>query len=391
MTSSVTGTRHRVLPHLVELGLVAVAAIDVFTSLEPDAFNLGVAFVGCLGLVVRRRWPYPVFVLTLPAAWLLAANFASLIALYTIGALERDRRRLAGCAVAVVICDVAPSPMDDTGLVLSGTFLGYAAFSAALAAAPAFLGQLQLARRNLAERLQEIIAAREQEDRLLAQTVLAVERAQLAREMHDVVSHQVSLIAVHAGALLVSTERPATREAADTIRQLSVRTLDELRHLVTLLRASGSTPTEIAPQPTLDALPCLVAGSGLPARLTGTLSHDVSSAHQRAIYRTVQEALTNIRKHAPGATAAIHLDQDQTGLSVLVTNSRPTQSPMLLPSARHGLVGLRERAQLLGGTLTAGGTPDHGYRVHLRLPLPYVATEEDHSVRMGGTCPPPDG
>jgi signal transduction histidine kinase len=374
------GAPHRVRNYLVDAAFVGVSTIDGLFDADPP-ITAAAILVSCVALIARRRWPYPVFVLTLPAAWLVSAEYASLIALYTVAARERNRRLVVCCALAFIICNVTPSPWAGDAFAASGgDLLAFAAFSTAMAAAPALLGQFQLARQDLADRLQEIIAAREQEDRLLAQTVLAVERAQLAREMHDVVSHQVSLIAVHAGALQSCTDHPLTREAAETIRQLSVKTLDELRHMVTVLRASGSTPTEITPQPTLGDLPGLVATSGLPARLSGALPDDVPSPQQRAIYRTVQEALTNIRKHAPGATAAIHLDHDQTGLAVTISNTPPTQSPMHLPSAGHGLVGLRERAQLLGGTLATGGTPDHGYQVQLWLPARQSGADNGHGI-----------
>jgi signal transduction histidine kinase len=119
------------------------------------------------------------------------------------------------------------------------------------AAAPVLLGQLLQTRRDLSRRLEEIEEGKEHERALHAQAVLGHERAQLAREVHDVVSHQVSLIAVQAGALQVSAKEADSRAAARSIRALSVGTLDELRTMVRLLRASGGDATELAPQPTL--------------------------------------------------------------------------------------------------------------------------------------------
>lgn len=176
-------------------------------------------------------------------------------------------------------------------------------YGLATAAAPVLFGQLLQAQRDLARRLVEIEEAREHERALHAQAVLARERAQLAREMHDVVSHQVSLIAVRAGALQVAAKDADAKEAARTIRSLSVTTLDELRTMVTLLRASGGQATELTPQPTLVDLHRLVESSGTHAQLKGELPPTVGTPTQRAPYRTVQEALTNVRKHAPGATA----------------------------------------------------------------------------------------
>jgi signal transduction histidine kinase len=221
----------------------------------------------------------------------------------------------------------------------------------------------------LARRLVEIEEAREHERALHAQAVLARERAQLAREMHDVVSHQVSLIAVRAGALQVAAKDADAKEAARTIRSLSVTTLDELRTMVTLLRASGGHATELTPQPTLADLRKLVESSGIHTQLTGELPPTVGTPAGRALYRTVQEALTNVRKHAPGATACVELWRDGDGIGVTVTNTPPTRPSLSLPGSQQGLVGLRERAEILHGTLDAGPTAEGGYRVRLRIPL----------------------
>ena len=215
------------------------------------------------------------------------------------------------CALAFTVCDLTwwswPSPefadLSDRQALIT------LSYSVAQAAAPLFLGQLVQARRELSLRLVEVSEAREHERLLIAQSVLAKERAQLAREMHDVVSHQVSLIAVRAGALQVGSRDPEAKEAAATIRRLSVQTLDELRHMVGVLRASGSRPTELTPQPSLADLDRLVTGSGIDADLRTDLPDDLPPPVQRAVYRTVQEALTNIRKHAPGATATIRVLQ----------------------------------------------------------------------------------
>lgn len=231
-----------------------------------------------------------------------------------------------------------------------------------------FLGQLVQAGRELSLRLAEITEAREHERRLLAQGVLAKERAQLAREMHDVVSHQVSLIAVRAGVLQVGSRDPEAREAGATIRRLSVQTLDELRYMVGVLRTSGSRPAELTPQPSLADLQRLVDTSGIDAELHTDLPDDLPPAVQRAVYRTVQEALTNVRKHAPGATATIRVHHEDGTVRATISNTTPARPALPLPGAHHGLVGLHQRAELLGGTVTSGPTADGGYELRLRLP-----------------------
>jgi signal transduction histidine kinase len=185
--------------------------------------------------------------------------------------------------------------------------------------------------------------------------------------MHDVVSHQVTLIAMQAGALQVSAHDDESRQAARTIRQLSTRTLEELRGLVGVLR-SGLGDDDA--QPGLDELGALardfdikvtVAMEALPDRLPAPVS--------RAAYRTVQEALTNVRKHAVGAGASVRVVAQQDMLFVEVRNDRPRTLSAGLPSGGHGLVGLRERTGLLGGTFHAGPTPEGGFRVEATYPI----------------------
>src|SRR5512143_356956 len=183
--------------------------------------------------------------------------------------------------------------------------------------------------------------------------------------MHDVVSHWVSLIALQAGALRVTTRDGAARESASTIRELSVRTLEELRHMVGVLRVNGGPALELVPQPGLADITALVEGSGQDASvdLDGAATGRWPDVVERAAYRTVQEALTNITKHAPGARVTVHVAPWEQGLRVSVRNGPPSGQPTGLPGGRHGLTGLRERAELLGGTLRAGPTSDGGYLV----------------------------
>jgi signal transduction histidine kinase len=192
--------------------------------------------------------------------------------------------------------------------------------------------------------------------------------------MHDVVSHQVSLIALQAGALRVTADSPATREIAATIRTLATRTLDELRVMIGVLRSGQEA--ELAPLPRLNDIPQLVADSGLGARLDSDLppGPDWPDAVQRAAYRIVQEGLTNARKHAPGAQIAVRLWARGPELRVEVRNGPPPGPPMpavgpttALPCGGHGLIGLRERAELLGGHLHAGHTDSGGFDLLVTL------------------------
>ncbi|WP_215447878.1 sensor histidine kinase [Streptomyces sp. ATCC 21386] len=367
--------RRRVPPWAVDAGLVVLAALDAWINLygEAPAFMWACA-AGCAGLFLRRRLPLAVFLLTLPMTLFMDVAVAPIAALYTLATHTRNRPLLAGCALLNAAATTLAWPLSDTfsGGMFPGdrtwTLIEFV-YTLAMAFAPILCGQLVQARRDVARQLVEVKVAREHERALYAQTVLARERAQLAREMHDVVSHQVSLIAVQAGALQVAAKDPDARDAARTIRTLSVNTLDELRHMVTLLRASGGKDTELTPQPTLADLQQLIANSGIETTLTGELPPGISTTAQRTVYRTVQEALTNVRKHAPGARAEVRLWHDAQHFGLTVTNTAPTRPFVALPSARHGLIGLRERAELLDGTLTAEPTPKGGYEVALRASI----------------------
>ncbi|MGW2637061.1 sensor histidine kinase [Streptomyces sp. NPDC001348] len=352
-----------------EAALIGAALVDVWVNVDTGSpVRLAFALLGACVLVLRRRLPMLTFVLTLPSVLLSDAIFASLAALYTLATVTRRRRLLVFCALALTLSDMtstSPSLRLDLWNASAIITLGY---TAATAAAPVFLGQLVQARRDLSLRLAEISRARDHERRLTEQAVLAKERAQLAREMHDVVSHQVSLIAVRAGALQVGARDADTKEAAATIRRLSVQTLDELRHMVNVLRESHGHPTDLTPQPSLSDLRRLVDASGIDTHLKADLPDGLAPALQRAVYRTVQEALTNVRKHAPGATATVHACREGDTVRVTVSNTPPARPPFPLPSAHYGLVGLRQRAALLGGTVTSGPTSDGGYEIRLELP-----------------------
>lgn len=353
----------------VDTGLVGLALLD--TVLSASAYHesgaaLDASILAALALAARRRWPYATFALTLPGLLIANVLIAPLVALYTLAATSRDRRPILVCAVAAGLAAFVPWPVSASDFQWNPKYgnLLRLIYAAEFVGAPVALGLLVQTRQKLRDRLTELTESRDRERRLLANGVLAQERARLAREMHDVVSHWVSLIAVQAGALRVTTRDGAARESASTIRELSVRTLEELRHMVGVLRVAGSPALELIPQPGLADITALVKGSRQDASVdlgdaaTGAWPDVV----ERAAYRTVQEALTNITKHAPGALVTVHVAPWERGLRVSVRNGPPSGQPTTgLPGGRHGLIGLRERAELLGGTLRAGPTSDGGY------------------------------
>lgn len=365
-------SRTRLDPFLIDVALVAVALADgllylsSLAAFSPGPWNEGtplqvtLAVAGAAGLFLRRRWPWLSFLLAVPGLIVSSASFAGMVALYSVAVAARRRWTivLAGVAVlAVLVSTWWGAPFIDAVIV---SFID----AVMTVAAPIALGLLVRTRRELTARLEELEQVREP-----TAEILNAERARIAREMHDVVSHQVSLIAVQAGALQVASADPDVKKTARTVRSLAVRTLDELRQMVTVLRAPGAGAPSLAPQPTIDDLPELIQDSGITSSVDIALPEGIPASVQRAIYRTVQEALTNIRKHAPGAVAEITAGSADGDVVVSVRNAPGTVPRLPLPSARHGIIGLRERADLLGGTLTTRLDPDGTHTLTLRVPL----------------------
>jgi signal transduction histidine kinase len=362
-------------PWLMLLLPALMAALDAALVSKGAAWwEVTLSGLATVALLLRRRLPVLVLLLTLPGTFVNYIWIAPMTAVYSVAADPRSRlRTTAACATAFALTEFFHWPLSDHPLALDRDNALYAIQCVMLAAGPAALGLLARTRRELADRLDDLTRGQERESRLLAERVLATERARLAREMHDVVSHQVSLISIQAGGLQVSTGDPVAKETAGTIRELAVRTLEELRQMVGVLRAAGvRQDTPLAPQPRLGDLPGLIDGSGLP--VTSELHPGLRrwpEAVERAAYRTVQEALTNARKHAPGAAVTVRVLGRGARLLVEVHNGPAplhAERDTPLPGGGHGLVGLRERAQLLGGTLTAAATADGGFAVRANLP-----------------------
>ncbi|WP_069162274.1 sensor histidine kinase [Nocardia altamirensis] len=356
---------YRVLLYLlpIPLSVLDVWLVPQMPTSLPE--HLSAAF-GVVALLWRRRFPVLTFLCTIPAAW--HSLLIPSVAIYTVGRHSKRSLTVVVCTIilAVVFIVVRYSvawehiPLDMFTVIIITRVLS--------AIAPAVLGRLLRSRVALQDKIAELTAAREEGDALRIQSALARDRAELASEMHDVVSHQVSMIAIQAGALEVSSPDPKTVGVAETIRELSAKTLDELRHMVTVLRASGTNGGALTPQPTVADLPKLLHDSGIDVTLIGAMPDDLGAATQRAIYRTVQEALTNVRKHAPGAAVTVTLTADTTEVTVIVRNTAGQHTPMTLPSAGHGLRGLTERAELLDGTLRTHHEADGGFRLELRIP-----------------------
>ncbi|MGW3566718.1 sensor histidine kinase [Streptomyces sp. NPDC000941] len=378
-------------PVLRWASLLVPMALAVADALLVNGVTLGlelnVSLVAATALLLRRRLPMTVFLATLPGILIGYVWFAPMIAMYTVAARRPDRRLLAFSAVLLAIAHFVPWPVSDFEPTAYQENTLTLIDACVTSVGPIALGLLVRTRSELAARITDLTHSRRHADELLAQQVLSTERARLAREMHDVVAHQVSLISLQAGAVQISAADTQARESARTIRELSVRTLDELRHMVGVLRAAGGDLEELTPQPCLADLPRLIELSALDVDYEADYGEGVleglgqSEAVERAVFRIVQEALTNVRKHAPGArvrvrvseASAVGAEGDGKGVRELwveVRNGAPdaTATAPGLPGGGHGLIGLRERAQLLGGTLEAHPLPDGGFAVRARLP-----------------------
>ncbi|HEX5301940.1 MAG TPA: histidine kinase [Streptosporangiaceae bacterium] len=378
----------------------SIPKLGILRTLAILPFVLGMA----VPVVFRRAYPVEAFAVVIAVGALqvlllrrpAGADLAVLVVLYTLAA-SRPRRVslrglavcLAGAAAAIVCWHPARGGLD---LYTLGT-------EAALFGAPVLLawllGDSARWRRGYYQALEERAARLERERDAQAQVAAAAERARIAREIHDVVAHNVSVMVVQAdGAAFALDGSPQrAREALAAISATGRRALAEMRSLLGVLRepadsagpAPGGAGPALAPQPGVEDLADLLEqarAAGLPVSLTiGGDPRPVPAGEALAVYRVVQESLTNVRKHAgPDATAVVSLDYDEGGLLIRVTDDGAGASavpgrlggvpgPAGPTGPGHGLAGMRERVELYGGTARSGPRPGGGYEVVARLPV----------------------
>lgn len=217
---------------------------------------------------------------------------------------------------------------------------------------------------------QQVLTARER-----AQRELLEERSRIARELHDVVAHHMSVISIQAqvASHLVADPPQELKDNLAGIRNNAVEALAELRRVLGVLRSANPDPERHAPQPTLDQLDDLLAnvrnaGVAVTAEVSGD-RRSLSPGTELSAFRIVQEALSNAMRHAPGSSVAVQIGYLPTNLTIQVTNSATSHAASASPGAGHGLLGIRERTAMLGGELVAGATPAGGYEVAASLPL----------------------
>jgi signal transduction histidine kinase len=203
-----------------------------------------------------------------------------------------------------------------------------------------------------------------------AERATAAERARIARELHDIVAHHLSVIVLQAAGARASGK--AAEAALEKIENSGRQALAETRRLLGVLRDSAEEPG-LAPQPgigELDALAASVRAAGLPVNLVISGDHAaVPAAVDVSVYRIVQEALTNILKHAGRACADVTIGCADEAVTIEITDDGTREPGNQIPAGGHGLAGMRERASIFGGELHAGPRPGGGFAVRARLPL----------------------
>ncbi|MEU3523859.1 histidine kinase [Streptomyces sp. NPDC038707] len=382
--------------------------------------SVGIVFGLIAGavLLVRRKWPIAVVLVAIAVTPAEMGFLMGVVGLYTLASCELPRRvigALSGMSLlgtAVVTFVRVRQDMARGDLTLGDWFLPFAAVttSLGLTAPPVLLGLYVGARRRLMESLRERADSLERELQLLAERAEEraewarnEERTRIAREMHDVVAHRVSLMVVHAAALqAVARKDPekAVRNAA-LVGDMGRQALTELREMLGVLRAGGeavrrpgavplaamgeaaeaaasraAVASEAVEGPCLSELEELVgqsaaAGMVVDLSVEGEVRSYPAEIEQTA-YRVVQEALTNVHKHAAGAKTYVRLAHRVSEIAMQVENEPPPEpasaSAAGLPSGGNGLVGMRERVVALGGVFVSGPTDAGGFRVSAVIP-----------------------
>jgi signal transduction histidine kinase len=352
------------------LSLLQVAVAPI----AGPAISVLVAVGSTLPLAWRRVHPAAtaltmtaVWLMPTPQGFLLLGYLIAALLYYSVGAHVPQLRR-----VVVVTC---------IGVVVGvvGTLLGpeiwQAAIGAALAVAgPAAAGRLVAHQRSQTALVQEMAGRLVQERATAERAAVAEERSRIARELHDVIGHEVTVIALQADAAAAALAKAPERAAArvEAIRSSAVEALGEMRRVVGMLRAAEEE--DLRPQPGLADVAALVEQSrAAGARVDLTLRPPARPTHasvELATYRLVQEALTNARRHAPGTPVDVRVVGDDIEVVVEVVNRQDGAIPTpRVESSGFGLVGMRERVRLLGGRLDAGPTDGGGFVLTARLPL----------------------
>lgn len=324
------------------------------------------AAAACTALLRRRSHPLPVLGATVGAAIVAQVTglsdlvgVSAFVGLYSVGRYVADDR-WSGGSLATVLAMVVGSTLADHDAALPDV-----GFGMTLTLIVWYAGRRLRARDEDARR-------RSHEQAAEARRAIAEERTRIARELHDVVAHRVSIMTVQAGAArtVAASDPHQAAQAMHAVEQAGRQALDELRHLLGVLRPAADGPA-LAPQPGLDDVRGLVerfraAGLQVSLSIEGT-PVDLPARVEVSSYRIVQESLTNALRHAgPGTRARVSIACREDGVDVTVSDDGHAGGGA--PGSGHGIIGMRERAQLLGGDLEAAARPGGGFRVRAHLP-----------------------
>ena len=387
-----------------DVGLGAVSAVECAWEGVPFAREAGIpVVVGVLFgllvgsvLVLRRRWPVAVVLVGVAVTPAAMGFLLSVVGLYTLASCDVPRRviatltsmALAGTFVVMYLRTRGDVEADTTLVIVLSGFV-----AVALTVPPVLFGLYIGARRRLMESLRERADSLERELSLLAdraeeraEWARTEERTRIAREMHDVVAHRVSLMVVHAAALEAVAAKDPVRAArnARLVGDMGRQALTELREMLGVLRAvekpvRAAEPVALVAAvgeegPSLAELEALVGQSRLAGMVVEMVVHGEPAGYaaevEQTAYRVVQEALTNCHKHAPGARVVVRLAHREGEVAMQVENGPCDGSSAEpgLPSGGNGLVGMRERVVGLGGVFVSGPTDEGGFKVSAVLP-----------------------
>ncbi|GAA2306799.1 histidine kinase [Streptomyces kunmingensis] len=413
---------------VLDVGLAAASAVECAFEGVPFAHKaglpvwMGIVFGVLTGatLLLRRRWPIAVVLVSVAVTPAQMGIMLTVVALYSLAASEMPRRIIGSLAcmsfVGTLIVSVVRAQQDmvhSDRFQVGGWFVPFVAITTSLGvtAPPLLLGLYVGARRRLMESLQERNESLERELSLLAERAeeraewaRGEERTRIAREMHDVVAHRVSLMVVHAAALQAVARKDPEKAVhnAALVGDMGRQALTELREMLGVLRAgapergrsaetlplaavgmaaaaaASRAEAEAGPAdsgPWLAELDELVGQSreaGMVVEMTVEgEAREYAAAVEQTAYRVVQEALTNVHKHAAGAKTYVRLAHRDAEVAMQVENEPPpvpAAASVGLPSGGNGLVGMKERVADLGGVFVSGATDAGGFRVSAVLP-----------------------
>ncbi|MFD4601580.1 histidine kinase [Streptomyces sp. NPDC058464] len=331
--------------------------------------------LACAAVWLRRRWPTGLAIAMIPVGFASdTAGGAAMVALFTL-AVHRPFRYVAWIAgINLALVPLFYWLRPDPDLPYLAVVILVVLFSLLVVS----LGMFVRSKRQLMVSLRDRARRAETEAGLRAERAQRLAREAIAREMHDVLAHRLTLLSVHAGALEFRPDAPREEiaRAAGVIRESAHEALQDLREIIGVLRAADGDEAGGRPQPTLAALDALVAESrqaGMKVTLDNHVGEPaaVPASVGRTAYRIAQEGLTNARKHAPGAEVTVRVTGARgDGLDITVHNPAPATEAPHVPGSGQGLIGLTERATLAGGRLEHRATGDGGFEVRAWLPWP---------------------